>query len=1170
MKIDVIKNFAAGLAVCLALAGCAEEKLGGASGDADGFTDVPIALSGNIAQVYQTRVNDGGFADGDRIGIYVVDYDGETPGEMKTSGNRADNVWFQFNGGTRKWNSAREIYWKDKKTHVDIYGYYPFTVVEDVSSLSFEVRKDQSSEASGGELSGYEASDFLWGKAAYVAPTSNTVNVSLSHRMASVRISLREGTGFATGEWADASKSVLVTGTGRAASIDLADGSVKVDGEADGSGIIPSRAGDEWRAIVVPQTLPAGTRLVAITVDGLPYGFVRDDDFTFTAGKQHNFTINVNKKPEGDFEFVLSDESITAWENDPLSHDGVAREYVVVNVPTAGTLEQCIKNSGKDLAKIRNLKITGQIDSRDFGTMRGKMTYLTALNLKEVRIMAYSSNKADCIPNDAMCQKASLAFLVLPDKLVSIGSYAFGDCTWLAGNISFPEGLVSIGNKAFISCKSLTSVDFPSTLRILGEVTGYTPYYDGVFAHCHGLCCEIILPDGLEVIGKGAFYECAGLYGTLHLPETLRGIGDSAFYNCRGLTGSLSIPQSISEIQELTFNDCGFNGTLTLHNGITAIGERAFSGNHFKGELILPSGLEVISSACFNKCEFSGKLVLPRGLRTIGSLAFAWNSRLTGMLEIPDEVITIGAGAFANCTGLEGLVFPERLESIRYDSTLGWGEYGAFTECYGINRIVCKGSEPPVLQDDVFEGVSKTNFTVEVPENAIVRYSTAPGWRDFKRISAYRNLSVSPNVATAINSKATRDFVLYADDEWEVAEHPEWTVLSQMSGKGKTQMNVTFTQMPRGAEREGKVVFKLKGNDYRVFLNVSQHDFKYAEDEIITLQSATRGRGVDIVFLGDGYSAEDISGGKLLKDIGEAVDDFFAVEPYRTYRDWFNVYTAVSVSPESGIGGVNTVIYNKFNTTAKGGVTLGGRNDSDFAEILSYACKAPTVSAETLGQTLVVMVPNTSDYGGITYLFDNGGAISYCPKSDCAYPYDFRGIVQHEAGGHGFGHLADEYIYHNTFIDACGCSCCGHVQEINEAKAKGWYGNISLSGKSNEVPWEHLMWHEKYSGIVDIYEGAYMHSRGVYRSEYNSCMNNDIPYFSTVSREAIVRRIMSCAGEEYSFEDFVANDRIVNLPETAVLTKGGAVPQFQEASSDGGACHNKPVFMGAMPSVAHE
>ena len=37
-------------------------------------------------------------------------------------------------------------------------------------------------------------------------------------------------------------------------------------------------------------------------------------------------------------------------------------------------------------------------------------------------------------------------------------------------------------------------------------------------------------------------------------------------------------------------------------------------------------------------------------------------------------------------------------------------------------------------------------------------------------------------------------------------------------------------------------------------------------------------------------------------------------------------------------------------------------------------------------------------------------------------------------------------------------------------------------------------------------------------------MNNDIPYYSTISRESIVKRIKAYAGEEYSYDEFVAND----------------------------------------------
>ena len=348
--------------------------------------------------------------------------------------------------------------------------------------------------------------------------------------------------------------------------------------------------------------------------------------------------------------------------------------------------------------------------------------------------------------------------------------------------------------------------------------------------------------------------------------------------------------------------------------------------------------------------------------------------------------------------------------------------------------------------------------------------------------------------------------------------------LDRTSGDGKCELKLTFKQMPHdGAEnREGEVVFKMRDKDYRTRVKVTQWESDKEEDEVVTLQKSTRGRGVNIVILCDGYNAKDIHDGKLLADATQTMEYYFGVEPYKTYRDYFNVYTAVSVSPESGVGSVNTIVYNKFNTTAKGGVTLGGRNSdgSDYEFIMDYACKAPTVSRDNLGETLVILVPNTADYGGICYWWPDGFSIAYCPKSDYGYPLDWRGVIQHEAGGHGFGKLGDEYIYHNTFIDACGCTCCAHSFSHD-----GDYNmNIAMTGKMSEVPWSHLIFHEKYRAFVDIFEGGFMHNRGVFRSEQNSCMNNDIPYYSTISREYMVRRIMKIAGEEFSFEKFVERD----------------------------------------------
>ena len=268
-----------------------------------------------------------------------------------------------------------------------------------------------------------------------------------------------------------------------------------------------------------------------------------------------------------------------------------------------------------------------------------------------------------------------------------------------------------------------------------------------------------------------------------------------------------------------------------------------------------------------------------------------------GTLEIPENVISIGAGAFAQCRSLEGVIFPEGLESIRYN-TDWYEDGGAFQGCYGIGRIVCKGTIPAYVQDGAFHGVPKDNFTLEVPESAIAQYQAATGWKEFKRISAYRNLVVRPMMANAINTSVTRDLVLNADDEWVVESQPDWVTLDKTSGTGKHELKLTFAEMPQGsATREGEVVFKLVDKDYRTRCKVTQYDYEYAEDQILTLQSASKGNGVNLVFLGDGYNAKDISEGKLLTNINEAVEHFFNIEPYKTYREYFNVYTCISVSP---------------------------------------------------------------------------------------------------------------------------------------------------------------------------------------------------------------------------------------------------------------------------------
>ena len=1079
-----------------------------------------IELIGEIQQVPVTRVNDNGFVDGDVMGVYIVDYNGSVPGTLAIKGNRGDNVRHTFDEANNKWTSAYDVFWKDKHTHIDVYGYYPFGNPESIGQYAFTVQQDQSQPTEGGTMGGYEASDFLWGKAEDVAPTTNVVRLSMYHRMANARVTLVEGSGFEEGEWAATKKQVTVANVVREASINLADGTVTANGGVEKKATIPARVGDEWRAIVVPQTVAATATLFSITIDGIPYKFSKNEAFTYLAGKMSNFAIRVDKKNEsGKYSLTIVSESITAWENDLVSHDATAKEYVVIN-STAGHLKEAIAAAGKDYIKVKNLKITGQINATDFLLMRDSMHSLTALNLKEVRIKARNADNVDPgyepvygeddeIPNKAFYKKTGLNYFVFPDTLKTIREYAF-HMSGLAGSLIIPEGVEEIQFEAFGSCKGLTgTLSLPSTLK---RITGQNVFLYDKFI------CELVLPEGLEEIGSQAFMGCTGFYGSLRLPENLKYIGSGAFSDCKNLSGDLEIPQTIDKIYGGTFSGCEFGGNLKLHDGIVSIGNDAFSGCFFKGEIVLPKNLVTIEQGVFYNCDFSGELKLPEKLVSIGDKAFAYNWRLIGILEFPEDVISIGAGAFAHCRSIEGLILPAGLENIRSEGG------GAFEGCYGIGSIVCKGYMPPYVQSGAFDGVAKDNFTLEVPESAIHQYQTAAGWCDFKRIAAHHELVCSPSIACALATVHKQTLIVNSEGEWEVASKPDWCELSQNSGNKKTELTLTIKQMAKGsADRKGEIVFRLKGKDYTHKCTVTQKYYEYDEDQWLDLQTATKGNngGINIVFIGDGYDANDIASGQYLKDMKDGMEYFFDIEPYKTYRDYFNVLTAFALSTESGVGTVNTIRYNRFNTTFEGGMGL----KCNYDEMFSYVLQNPRVNTSNLCQTLIVVIPNSTDYGGITQMWEDGSAIAFCPKSTYGYPFDSRGVMQHEAGGHGFGKLGDEYIYHNACIDACGCTCCGHVDAVLGAQALGWYQNISITGKMHQVPWSHLIFDSRYSDIVDIFEGAFMHTRGVFRPEQNSCMNNDIPYYNTISREAIVKRIKAYAGEEFSYEEFVKNDK---------------------------------------------
>lgn len=1163
------------------LAGCAKEPVVEPIVDDSGL--IPLNIDGSINQI-QTKVNAAGFVDKDALGLFAVNYSEENTvaGTLADNGNQADNVKYVFDEAANKWTPTKKVYYKDVNTNVDLYLYYPHqSSVTEVNAANFEVQKDQSSAATTSSLSGYEASDFLWGKAVNITPSENKVAVQLSHKMAAVNVILVEKEGFAEGEFASLEKSIILTNTTRKAKINFATGEVSPLGNAQQDGIVmcPQSSGS-FRAVVVPQTVETGEKLFAITIDGVSYGFRNSNaSVTYAAGKQTDVTINIKKKsPAGEYELTLGDIKIADWTEDRNTHGGEARQYFVVNLTEAGTLGKVIRSFKKNPDKIRNLKVSGQITTEDFYFMRDSMAILEAINLKEAKVVnaKYYDEKTqnwttrnDIIPEFAFNNKKTLSHFSFPEKITYIGPYAFRN-TSLSGVLIIPDDVTKIQLYAFNNTL-IGSVVFSSKLTMIG---------DNAFNQCKSLTGTLTLPETLTYIGWNAFNNCS-FTGELHLPNSLDHIGDNAFDHAGSFVGNLRLPDRLKKVSAYAFADCGFTGTVDLNNAVE-FGPGAFDMDYFSGDLIVPEGTVEIPDNFMSVSQAPGpgklnSIVLPESLRRIGSSAFFGQSRLR-ILKISDGLIYIGRYAFTGCTNLTSLNLPTTIQTIDNE---------AFNMCFYISSIICNAVEPPSVMSGAFNGVAKDNFTVEVPAKSVVRYKTESGWSDFRRIAAHYDFSVSRDRIRTLNAAESRTLILRApaNFSWSIESKPDWVTVTPSSGTGKADITVSVDQMARTSDtfevnegsfnnpsykkyagRSSEIVFRLEDKDYTCTLDVEQYDTEYSDGEVMTLNTATKGPGIDIVFIGDGYDAKDIAKGTFKQNTEDGFKHFFGIEPYSTYKDYFNVYAVVSKSDDSGIGTVNTVIDTKFGSY----FTQNRIKAPDPDKCFQWAKRAD--ASMDLSKSLVIMLMNTSTYEGVTMMYGDGSAIACCPVSTDAYPYDFRGIIQHEAGGHGFGKLGDEYIYHNAFIQTCNCNDgCEHPKGDDATstsygvyKSKGWYKNLSMTADAKQVPWAHLIYHKNYSDKVDMYEGGYMHTRGVYRSEATSCMNNNIPYYSAISRQAIVERIKAYAGEAFDFDDFVAKDSFE--VGTKSLARDfdwtfGVNPNMFRANGDG------PIYMGEHPNV---
>ncbi|WP_092528492.1 M64 family metallopeptidase [Amycolatopsis arida] len=274
----------------------------------------------------------------------------------------------------------------------------------------------------------------------------------------------------------------------------------------------------------------------------------------------------------------------------------------------------------------------------------------------------------------------------------------------------------------------------------------------------------------------------------------------------------------------------------------------------------------------------------------------------------------------------------------------------------------------------------------------------------------------------------------------------------------------------------------------------------------VTGDPATR---FNLVILGDGYRAGELA--TFRRHVDHHLNVLWTLEPFRSYRNYLNVYAVEVPSPESGVD-CDPGLDAPRRDTPLGMGFWGGCDPASVQRLLTVDGAAATryadlVPGTTTDNRQILAVANSPTYGGA------GGSLATVSGGNALSAL----ITPHELG-HSLGGLDDEYDYYQRGVRG-GPYRGGEPESIHhtllteremaeqQRKWWRWLGEPSESG-----------------GVIGRYEGGRYSGTGVWRPSEHSLMKTLGYYFDQVSRERLTQRI---AAKTRILQDGTPNDRPV-------------------------------------------
>ncbi|MBQ8573196.1 MAG: leucine-rich repeat protein [Ruminococcus sp.] len=253
-------------------------------------------------------------------------------------------------------------------------------------------------------------------------------------------------------------------------------------------------------------------------------------------------------------------------------------------------------------------------------------------------LLVYPSNKTDTeytIP-DTVKRLENFSFekcdnihnIILPDGLEEIGQEAFGGC-YRIEKMHIPASVKTIAPNAFAGCYDITEYTVDNNNENYAELNGalYSKDFTVLYNYPAGstnTCYEI--SENTVTIAGEAFDGSCNLEDIV-LPEGLKVIGDYAFYGCEGLTEVL-LPDNVSDIGVGAFSMCQSLESITLPKDLVTLSSEVFMDCFSLKSVIIPEGVSIIDEYTFASCENLESVTFLGVVEAIDRFAFLYAESL--------------------------------------------------------------------------------------------------------------------------------------------------------------------------------------------------------------------------------------------------------------------------------------------------------------------------------------------------------------------------------------------------------------------------------------------------------------------------------------------------------------------------------------------------------------